>query len=492
MSPGLNQRDNKAQTAIELAVFGAVLIFVLGLIVRQAVNASYSQNQVLKAMRLALSESFKNTQDGKTARNTASILLIEDRLSPDPGKYGPIDRVPYILPGSGTFSNQLFQPILFGELENLPVFDLFINGQHFTFTTAGFVEYDLSLAAPGNIALANWVSRPPDHEIEKDCRKDRAGMPVPCRKLYTKIPNFDTSELWCDDITPPRGTLCVQKKNLPVEERFDLNRDDGQAMGSNEPKAGDSGPDRKLLRPQFSWQWYAVLGIEAGKGREGDTSIKDDGGKGVDVGNSKNIFVDVDGDKHEEHILTKDTSGNPGVTSTPQGVLTRVKVIDFQAGDLDFSRDDYLPGEEPGLKDNIVFYAFTREGTMLLIEEGELLNTVNPDYNKVKRSTQRREHIDFIERTVLLSNDTGRFCHHPGRPGPDDDRPCLAGDPPLECVPNKIVNPGVEACNGCSSDAKNRLTCYDVLTKKLFVRSRISNLGGRKWVTPNVYEPGDP
>ena len=42
------------QAAIELAVFGAILIFFLGTIVRSAAGNSYAQNQNFKAMRMAM------------------------------------------------------------------------------------------------------------------------------------------------------------------------------------------------------------------------------------------------------------------------------------------------------------------------------------------------------------------------------------------------------------------------------------------------------
>jgi hypothetical protein len=44
----------KAQAAIELAVFGAIVIFIIGTIVRSAAGNSYTQDQNFKAMRQAM------------------------------------------------------------------------------------------------------------------------------------------------------------------------------------------------------------------------------------------------------------------------------------------------------------------------------------------------------------------------------------------------------------------------------------------------------
>jgi len=127
------------QAAVELAVFGAILIFLLGTIVRSAIGNSYTQNQNFKAMRMAMLASWNGAKAGGTSHNSASILFIEDRLSPDFNKYGSLDRNPFIANGSGTFTFQLLYPLDVGEVaSNLPIMDVFINGQHFPFTTANY------------------------------------------------------------------------------------------------------------------------------------------------------------------------------------------------------------------------------------------------------------------------------------------------------------------------------------------------------------------
>jgi hypothetical protein len=128
------------QAAIELAVFGAILVFILGTIVRSAVGNSYTQNQNFKAMRMAMLASWNSSKAGNTSRTSASILFVEDRLSPDFNKYGALDRNPFIAQGSGTFSYEELYPLDVGEVaSNLPIMDVYINGQYFPFTTASYV-----------------------------------------------------------------------------------------------------------------------------------------------------------------------------------------------------------------------------------------------------------------------------------------------------------------------------------------------------------------
>jgi hypothetical protein len=134
------KKDNKAgQAAVEFAVFGAILIFLLGTIVRSAVGNSYTQNQNFKAMRMAMLDSWQGSEAGTTSHNSASILFIEDRLAPDFNKYGGLERNPFVANGSGTFTYELLYPLDVGEVAlNLPIMDVYINGQHFPFTTAAY------------------------------------------------------------------------------------------------------------------------------------------------------------------------------------------------------------------------------------------------------------------------------------------------------------------------------------------------------------------
>ena len=137
---------------MELAVFGSILIFVVGAIVRQALSAGYMQNQQLRAMRQAMSTSYRYSSGllgggggrGTASHQTASILFIEDRLTVDSAKYGAIDRTPFVVGASATYSRNLFLPVDANENHNLAVYDIFINGRHFPFTTAAFRTVELA------------------------------------------------------------------------------------------------------------------------------------------------------------------------------------------------------------------------------------------------------------------------------------------------------------------------------------------------------------
>jgi len=150
-------QKSAGQAATELAVFGAILIFVIGTIMRTAVGNSYTQNQNFKAMRMAMLASWTESKSNPgaikaqaTSHNSASILFVEDRLSPDSGKYGDLDRNPFTAQGSGSFSYNLLYPLSDGQDVNagVPIMDVYINGLHFPFTMASYVS-DKAFIPPG-------------------------------------------------------------------------------------------------------------------------------------------------------------------------------------------------------------------------------------------------------------------------------------------------------------------------------------------------------
>ena len=412
----------KAQSATELAVFGAILIFVIGLIVRSAMSYSNTMNSQLKAMRYAMSESYRTSEgqyggdETMAARNSASVLLIEDRLSADSGdKFQTRDRVPFIASASATHSKNLFYPTDFGD-SNLPLYDVFVNGQRFPFTVAAYRTVTLptdSGTAAGQGIFDCSVSHPNDTRCWDHTCLAGAG----CVRLQTTVGNYPSSDNWDDTL----------------DERFDLDFD-----GNVDVAAGSN-------RDDFYWQW---MGVSATTG-------------GIDPENNLNTSVDVDGDFHEEGVM--EVAGTDGA-----GRITALNVMDYQSGDLNFSYDDrdedkYGPQQIAIQGEDIQMYSFTQDGTIFRIEEGKLFD---PGTGQFVRTTNRQQHVDIIQRAFYISNDTGRFC--------------IDGAPPATV--GGIDNP-VEACGDCFSEVNIEKTCMDAGANIIFIRSRIRDLRGRRWVT---------
>jgi hypothetical protein len=504
----------KGQTAMELAVFGAILIFMVGVIVRQALSASYLQNQSYRAMRQAMTMSYKYSgglmvggSEGTASHNTASILFIEDRLSGDSAKYGAIDRTPYVTSASATHSRNLLLPVDANEVSNLPIYDVFINGRHFPFTTAGFKPVELAKscknASPcpgtptteckGDCSGASVQFYPANASVEwedncgeyvastlcsavcdsvgcsgvGDCDADSSKTwtqthTVGCAKLYDVIYNHPGYLEWCDDETG--GTPCPGD-NLTADERFDLNRDGVPDV------PGTLG----TARGDFSWQWFLVAGYNADV-----TSSTLTRGAGIvmessdcekDCASSEYTVIDVDGDLKRESIMI-DTKA----VDLKTGIITGFTVMDMQDGDLDFTRGDSDTGPEPGLQKEVKMYSSVTGGTYLLLEEGRLYDPDIP--GQYIRTTQKKDRIDLIERSFQLSNDTGRFCDSGGNVVPNTG-----------IWSGSLPNP-VEACNDCFTSANVAKTCMvqdpagdGTQPPVIYVRSRVVDRRGRKWVT---------
>ncbi|MDP8213462.1 MAG: hypothetical protein P9X22_09300 [Candidatus Zapsychrus exili] len=532
----------KAQTAIELAVFGAILIFVLGAIIKQTLGFSYAQNQGLKSMRMAMTMSLKNSffgngypqggeyDDtgiiyGNSSRNSASVLLVEDRLTAGSAKHGTVDRVPHMSSGAGTFSINLFMPLDDEEDVNIPILDVYVNGKHFPFQMAKFktVEFpvpDNPDAEPGD----------DDYDYDRGYGWDKtcylAEDPVSslmfdvgCARIYTFIPNHLSmrgengsgmgKDRWCS--TSP----CPDIRT--VDEAFDLDRD-FRTSCSGCPEGSEVLPE---YRESFAWQWYGVKALNEDK--DFLKKVEDDhfmmaafldGGTGVNLETGLNLMVDVDGDWQEEFITKilktstntdkvkhdappEDENYDPEKYRRWYGQIEEVRVLDYQEGDLNFStvyKNYNSANPKPGFTRDVAMYTFISatgdgsngEGTYLSIEEGQLFDG---DEKRYIRNVQRKDQIDLISRTMQLSNNTGRFCGTSPlgpMPGGLELIGLAAGEPnPVDvCCINGACNGGGSSC---FSDETIAHTCMDLngtaTGPVIYVRSRIADLRGKKWIT---------
>ncbi len=512
----------KAQAAIELAVFGAILVFILGTIIRSAVGNGYAQNENFKAMRMAMlaswqySESRPGPQQQNTSHNSASVLFVEDRLSPDAGKYGDLDRNPFIAQGSGTFSYNLFYPWQPGvdQVVNLiPIMDVWINGQHFPFTTASYTSQ--TITRPASCPYA------PNSCLQNQCLRNQReweGGTVNKSQFYSVIPgtldsativsdvdaifnelayegvisligtqeaSVNSSTLssafaaWLEATIPGTGQTQVnqiqsilQSNQAKYKLFYTMAVNGAQGKPSFSSSAADSMFDLKRLgdnsatnpsyvppgsmRQYIAWQWSTVPGTTA-------ASI------GLNTSSNEYPQYDIDGRLKPVTIyaISQNSDGTPNVTYE-----------DYQGGDIDGAWDTNSCGPKPGLQSGSQIFTFTKEGTYLLIKEGKLYN---PETDQFVRSQNKRDTIDLIQRSIQLSNNTGRFCN---------------GEAPLGTVANDGVTPNpVEVCvdgTGCpngpycncfSTEDNIKSTCYDQTDNMIFARSRLQDLRGHFWMT---------
>lgn len=490
---------HRGQAAVELAIFGAIIIFVIGMILSQALSGSYFINSNLKAMRMALTESYRTSESGNPSRNTASVLLIEDRLAGTlGGKYGPIDRGPIISQGSASMSKVLFYPSDFGEANTIPVQDIIINGQRFPFVIGAYKTVTLPTTNDGSLPSCS-APHPDGRCWDTACPVSVFSPPLEDCSNFTDEPGTDPA-VDCADPTCfgswecPGGALgedcttaadddadgfinCADRDCLdqPV-----CNADAGcvrlYTVAGNYP-GSTFDPDiasrfdldfdgvvdvPPLDRATFMWQWEPVNALYGT----------------IDPESQKNVFVNADGglpngDIKEEGVKAIDGcnanfggfAGFEGRDFSCNGFrISALHVLDNQDGDIDGTRDDRDPPPDPGLLDDAQMFSYTRDGTFLRIEEGQLFDPVD---GRFVRNTTPKDHYDIAQRIFRLSNDTNRFCD-------------AAGSPPstVDGLPNPV-----EACNDCFSLTNLERTCMDEAGRLIYIRSRIQNYGGRRWIT---------
>ncbi|MEI8012182.1 MAG: hypothetical protein WCI27_06850, partial [Candidatus Omnitrophota bacterium] len=134
-----------AQSIIELAIFGAILFFLITGIALNFLSGSFEQNAQLQAMRIAMARSYNSSEHNLAARVQATFVLYEDRLSGDFGKYGFQDRQPIVVTGSAMLNKLLQMPFDFGLVDHIPLLDMKVNGQEFHLSTGAFVRYKIFL-----------------------------------------------------------------------------------------------------------------------------------------------------------------------------------------------------------------------------------------------------------------------------------------------------------------------------------------------------------
>jgi len=271
--------------------------------------------------------------------------------------------------------------------------------------------------------------------------------------------------------------------------RFDLNLD-----GTVESEAAAD--------PLFMWQWVRVIGVDNDKIPPGCGNIllpASDEIRGMSLGGTDgsnqddspiNLTVEVDQDLKVEEVLHFDMNRF--------GLITALRVMDYQEGDLDTTWNDYdgtvLGIPEPGLSPGFVMRTLMGGGNANVLEitetNAETLSRL--DYNQ----------MDQIERILQLSFDTGRYCQG-GSPTNWANIPGLQGltNPVTRCTdcgccgtpadwdpsdPASVAKYAGSSClDGLTWKQHCRFVCYQPgSSPTLFIRSEIKNETGYIWQSP--------
>ena len=522
--PSRNIRARRAQAVVEFAAFGAIVIYLIGLIMAQGMNSATAQDTQLQAMRLSLlisnDYSKKGGAPGSSSRNSASFMILEDRFSPGVGKYGPSDRQPLMVMGNGTLSKNLFKPSDWSDMTDLtqndiPTMDVRINGQHFELRSGMAVTERIrfyrvaaeSTVTSSGLAPTTYAGNP-DKSNALDGNIVTHGSRVTISRV-NGCSSTDVCSTNCEDIIEdsdvndyPRDNMSARRLSLewfrygadagnegypPAYRVIVVNSPDFQRIedGNDCPSPSDGSWDDIRALPKYQklrrYDWN----------RDGNMPdmcclsplkfvlwqwlwypLSTVAGE-IDGDNGTYPSYDVDGDLEEEPVYR--------VSKLPQGTCNGQTVdaydVDVIAGrgDVDGSADltNLSKDELPGIKDNMWIKTASPpsnqpSGTGDYLEIRETGNGTNGRAADIAKKNQQ----DFIERIYVLN-----------RRMLDGGSLCSAADVPLQ--------DSVQACchshAGCCTEApRNAVTCLEFPpheTKKLYIRSRIDYKNGRAYIT---------
>lgn len=451
-------RSKRAQAIIELAVFGAVFIFVIGTIIQQGFSAASSQQVRLQAIRQALLASYNDGMSNHSARSSASLLIVEDRLSPGFYKYGTQDRIPNLSLGTGSMSRNLYMPLDWADVtagggaNSIGVMDVRVNGQTFIFRTA--VAYYLRLrrqlgapSAPVE-ALASQTPWSSNGCISTNAL-GQPGVPLSASSL-TRL-----AREWPDAYSVAAAGNTNFSGDADWQYDYNRNGDFSDDLWNSTPMAGS----RNTGVSQVLWKWVR----DTIPGVVGQVNAKD--------GNYPSY--DVTGDMTEDVIYGRGAVFGNVLCGSTWYTVYDLNILDNGAAEISSENVYEYPdaNERQGLK---------QESSISTAVNGAVLDFRGGQWyvsgtNDLAMSRTGKDQYDIITRVYQLN----RKMLFPG---------VVAGSNPgaieVACGAAWPLAPvGTIGSTGCCMVGTNATrTCLDVGSRTLYIRSRIRDTRGRMWI----------
>jgi hypothetical protein len=151
-----------------------------------------------------------------------------------------------------------------------------------------------------------------------------------------------------------------------------------------------------------------------------------------------------------------------------------VAVMDYTIGEMGSAGTETDPKDVPGLKQNTHVYTVAQNGTVLEIKEGKTFVGAQ----ELATSFSIKKQFDVISREFQLNKNM--LCDKTicslGYSGFSEDLDVV--NDTARCASSA----GSDSCCAMIPDYIYR-TCFDLTTKRLYIRSRIQDTRGRLWVT---------
>ena len=539
---------------VEIAIFGSILIFLIGVILRTHLSNTQSENHQVMAMKIALQQSNINSLGigmmANSSRNSASVLFIEDRLYPDFNKFSTIDRSPFIASGSGTMSNRLEYPIDFetyayqpvGEIGyNLPVMDLYVNGQHFPLTTAAYIFrllYDDLSECPDDTLGSSLQKGPEYSRCYRQVHEKVGGVGGNTHKFYGMEVNGTTQ--W--DGTATNATFDLQRNDWDIsptgewsgipKTSFSFCTDDVTGCQGTATSCG-SLSDIRVCTKYWAWQWRSIAATGGSFLASVPTTPKDVtlGFKSSDGSSDSPNYpsADTSGSLREQSIyaisqVAHDTlkgrlstsrikpyeingnpfllsltmplfdvagGGCPGFTITTSADGTRRCGL---AGDLGITRKPVagivtgvvILDNQLGDLDQTYDKKLSPGPPPGLMSEMQIYSQVNSGtYLEIKEGKLFNPETHAVVRSIS-NRDHIDLISRAVQLSNDTGRFCRLTSggtyqPPANLIDQHGEENPVKACSDCFSNAHSSRTCFDVSSRILYIRTVLGDRTTRKW-----------
>lgn len=507
-------QGRRGQALAELTVFGSILVFIIGSILQQGYSAATYQQAQLESQRLALLKSYT----GGPKFNLASFMIVEDKLSVGFNKYGMVDREPSITAGNGSLSTDLmFPPDWDPDLKDpanntIPVLLMKVNGQWFNIQMSA--AYNLYIFRTNTEMVTDPLlpGSYPAVRLYAMSSAESTGCNV-ADVLSTTMPAESNGDTGCGQffrIHNPKAELRLAREiaedceaaidcnwrvktqavagsaNIPsvmsatdIQKAYDYNRNGiftDDLWNIYDPSPSQMPGAMPATHP--AWMWVAkplfpggtrplVACVPVASGAASTGACQE-----VNPTDGAYPSYDVDGDMMEEVIFKVDPEQ---MSSNGNSAVYHLQVMDQNAGDMDTSEASMVedPADMGGLKQDVHVFTRLNDGTVLEIRDG---GAFLPDAKEpYSMSVTQKKQFDVISRVYQLNRRMAvPFDFVRRNPGV------------LEVVcgaQNPAVLPRAGSSGCCMTTDHVLSTCYDMGQRTLYIRSRLSDERGHKWIT---------
>jgi len=225
----------QGQSILELAIFGSILIMLLGAILSYGLRYSQEQKTMMSAFRKTLQKSTDPNCGGQ-----ASVTVISDKHIPNPTNPFAIGSVSPFSSSASVIRSARLHETADTEAE-LPRTTIQIQGQEFTYRTAGFRYVDMSSGSEKYKEVYGDANVDTDTGMLIDSCEGELMNYDSCKRQCRMITNASFCEQECErGKVPGSSTDCNSICNQTIETPWYCNSMDNIfnfAIAANRPKA---------------------------------------------------------------------------------------------------------------------------------------------------------------------------------------------------------------------------------------------------------------